>query len=138
MPHEELTAPVPVLTFPRQTLVSLLVFAVVWEVLSHLAPALGIPPFAIPSLVRIAKSVVEITPSGAEAWAFNPADFPLDTNLDWVLGAQRLPNGNTLIPNYLGHGKNGQGIWLLEVTPEKKVVWTLRDPRIVLLVKFLP
>ena len=29
MPHEELTAPVPVLTFPRQTLVSLLVFAVV-------------------------------------------------------------------------------------------------------------
>jgi NitT/TauT family transport system permease protein len=62
MPHEELTAPVPVLTFPRQTLVSLLVFAVVWEVLSHLAPALGIPPFAIPSLVRIAKSIATITP----------------------------------------------------------------------------
>jgi NitT/TauT family transport system permease protein len=44
---------VPVLIFPRQTLVSLLVFALVWEVLSHLAPALGIPPFAIPSLLRI-------------------------------------------------------------------------------------
>jgi len=66
MPHEELhgsiPASYPTLTFPRETFVSLLVFAVVWEVLSHLAPALGIPPFAIPSLVRIAKSIVTITP----------------------------------------------------------------------------
>jgi NitT/TauT family transport system permease protein len=59
----ELRESVPVLTFPRQTLVSLLVFAVVWEVLSLLAPALGIPPFAIPSLVRIAKSIATITPA---------------------------------------------------------------------------
>jgi len=66
MPHEELhgsiPASYPTLTFPRETFVSLLVFAVVWEVLSHLAPALGIPPFAIPSLVRIAKSIITITP----------------------------------------------------------------------------
>ena len=53
---------VPVLTFPRQTFVSLLVFALAWETLSHLAPYLGIPPFAIPSFVRIAKSVATITP----------------------------------------------------------------------------
>ncbi|MGB6860819.1 MAG: ABC transporter permease subunit [Pseudolabrys sp.] len=62
MRHEELRESVPVLTFPRQTLVSLLVFAVVWEVLSHLAPYLGIPPFAIPSFVRIARSITTITP----------------------------------------------------------------------------
>ncbi len=66
MPHEELHGPIPAsypsLTFPRQTLVSLLVFAVCWEVLSHLAPVLGIPPFAIPSLARIAKSIATITP----------------------------------------------------------------------------
>jgi NitT/TauT family transport system permease protein len=66
MPHEELHGSIPAsypsLTFPRQTLVSLLVFAVVWEVMSHLAPVLGIPPFAIPSLVRIAKSIATITP----------------------------------------------------------------------------
>ena len=30
--------------------------------LSHLAPALGIPPFAIPSLLRIAKAIATITP----------------------------------------------------------------------------
>jgi NitT/TauT family transport system permease protein len=53
---------VPVLIFPRQTLVSLLVFALAWEVLSHLAPTLGIPPFAIPSLLRIAKAITTITP----------------------------------------------------------------------------
>ncbi|MSO66611.1 MAG: ABC transporter permease subunit [Pseudolabrys sp.] len=62
MPHDEIREPVRVLTFPRQTFVSLLVFCVFWEVLSHLAPVLGIPPFAIPSLVRIAKSIATITP----------------------------------------------------------------------------
>jgi NitT/TauT family transport system permease protein len=62
MSLEEHRERVPVLTFPRHTLVSLLVFAVVWETLSHLAPALGIPPFAIPSFVRIAKSMTTITP----------------------------------------------------------------------------
>jgi NitT/TauT family transport system permease protein len=62
MPHEAHRESVPDLSFPRQTFVSLLVFAIAWEVLSHLAPVLGIPPFAIPSLVRIAKSVATITP----------------------------------------------------------------------------
>jgi NitT/TauT family transport system permease protein len=52
----------PALNFPRQTLVSVLIFALVWEALSHLAPVLGIPPFAIPSWVRIAQSVATITP----------------------------------------------------------------------------
>lgn len=58
----ELRESVPVLTFPRQTFVSLFLFAVFWETLSHLAPYLGIPPFAIPSFVRIAQSIVKITP----------------------------------------------------------------------------
>lgn len=62
MPLEEHRVSVPVLSFPRQALVSLLVFAVGWEVLSHLAPALGIPPFAIPSLAKIAQSLMTITP----------------------------------------------------------------------------
>ena len=59
---QEYRESVPALIFPRQTLVSLLVFALVWEMLSHLAPALGIPPFAIPSLLRIAKAIATITP----------------------------------------------------------------------------
>jgi NitT/TauT family transport system permease protein len=63
MRHEEISGSVPSLIFPRQTLVSLLVFAVCWEVLSHLAPALGIPPFAIPSLLKIGKSIATVTPA---------------------------------------------------------------------------
>ncbi len=63
MRHEEISGSVPSLVFPRQTLVSLLVFAAFWEVLSHLAPALGIPPFAIPSLLKIGKSIATITPA---------------------------------------------------------------------------
>jgi NitT/TauT family transport system permease protein len=59
---EEYREAVPVLAFPRQTLVSLLVFAVCWEMLSHLAPYLGIPPFAVPSFVKIAQSIAHITP----------------------------------------------------------------------------
>jgi NitT/TauT family transport system permease protein len=59
---EEYRESVPALTFPRQTFISLLVFALVWETLSYLALYLGIPPFAIPSFVRIAKSVATITP----------------------------------------------------------------------------
>jgi NitT/TauT family transport system permease protein len=62
MPLEEHREQVPVLSFPRQTIVSLLVFAVCWEVLSHLSPYLGIPPFAVPSLVKIAQRMVVITP----------------------------------------------------------------------------
>jgi NitT/TauT family transport system permease protein len=62
MSIEEHRGSVPSLNFPRQTLVSLLVFAVFWETLSHLAPYLGIPAFAIPSLVRIAGSIADITP----------------------------------------------------------------------------
>ena len=48
--------------FPRQTFISILVFCLVWEILSHLAPYLGIPPFAIPSFVRIGQSLTKITP----------------------------------------------------------------------------
>ena len=63
MRHEEISGSVPSLVFPRQTLVSLLVFAACWEVLSHLAPALGIPPFAVPSLLKIGKSIATVTPA---------------------------------------------------------------------------
>jgi len=52
----------PDTAFPKQTLVSLLIFAAAWEALSHLAPYLGIPPFAVPSLVKIVRSIATITP----------------------------------------------------------------------------
>jgi hypothetical protein len=84
------------------------------------------------------KSVVELDAKGGTVWSFEPSDFPPDTNLEWILGAQRLANGNTLIVNWLGHGKDGKGISLLEVTPQKQIVWTLSEKRTVCLVQILP
>jgi len=47
----------------RQTLLSVLLFLIVWELLSHFAPAMGVPAFAIPGLARIGKSLLTITPA---------------------------------------------------------------------------
>ena len=55
MPLEDHRGSAAAFKLPRQTLVSLLVFAAVWEALSHLSPFLGIPPFAIPSSAKIAR-----------------------------------------------------------------------------------
>jgi hypothetical protein len=83
------------------------------------------------------KRVVELDPRGHTVWTFEPADFPVHTNLDWVLGARRMANGNTVIAQFLGHGKDGQGISILEVTPDKQVRWTFAEKRIVLLMQIL-
>lgn len=85
----------------------------------------------------IGKRVVEIDPQGKTVWSFEPADFPPDTNLEWVLGVRRLSDGNTVIAHFLGHGKDGQGISILKVTPDKKVLWTFREKRIVMLMQVL-
>jgi hypothetical protein len=45
---------------------------------------------------------------------------------DYVSSAQRLPNGNTLITNWGGHGGSA-GAAILEVTRDKKVVWRSPD-----------
>lgn len=66
----------------------------------------------------------EVTPEGQKVWEFTAADFPEGTNLEWIVGAYRLKNGNTQIVNWLGHKKNGRGITLIEVTPAKEVVWS--------------
>jgi hypothetical protein len=85
----------------------------------------------------IGKRVVELDPQGNTVWSFEPSDFPADTNLDWVVGAQRLANGHTVIANFLGHGKEGRGISLLEAGADKQILWTYREKRIVLLMQVL-
>ena len=61
MSLEEPRAPLLVTKLPREALVSLLVFAAVWEAMAHAAPYLGIPSFAIPSFARIWQSLAAIT-----------------------------------------------------------------------------
>lgn len=71
-------------------------------------------------------TVVEFDKEGKIVWRLSNADLPRPLLAD-PCGAQRLPNGDTVICSY-GQGKPGE-VKLLEVTPEKKVVWTYRDDK---------
>ena len=72
------------------------------------------------------RTVVEFDREGKIVWRLTNNDLPAPLLQD-PCGAQRLPNGNTVICSY-GQAKPGE-VKLLEVTQEKKVVWTLRDDR---------
>ena len=70
-----------------------------------------------------ANRVIEVTPKGEIAWSVEQTELPGIT-LAWVTTLQLLPNGNVVIGNCHAGPKNPQ---LIEVTREKKVVWTFRD-----------
>jgi hypothetical protein len=59
-------------------------------------------------------------------WELTENELP-GNPLRLVAGCQRLPNGNTLFCNYLGHGHLRQQPHVFEVTRDKKVVWTFAD-----------
>ena len=69
------------------------------------------------------NKVAEFDKEGDVAWSVTNDDLPGKPLLD-PCGAQRLPNGNTVIASYAAK----KGIKLLEVTPEKKIVWTYEGP----------
>ena len=67
--------------------------------------------------------VLEVDRAGKIVWKVTQHDLPGIT-LAWVTRVERLPNGNTLIGNCHAGPDNPQ---LIEVTPERKVVWTWKD-----------
>ena len=74
------------------------------------------------TLVNLTHSntVVEVDAAAKIVWQLTNADLP-EPLLKDPCGAQRLPNGNTVITSY---GAGDQKVKLLEVTRDKKVVWT--------------
>lgn len=70
--------------------------------------------------------VFEVDPQGKTVWQVNHDELP-GISLKLMTGLQRLPNGNTVMSNWLGHGQFGQAPHLIEVTPNKEVVWTFQD-----------
>ncbi|NYF79014.1 YncE family protein [Granulicella arctica] len=73
--------------------------------------------------------VREIDPKGSTVWKIDQYELP-GYPLHIVQEVQRLANGNTLINNWSGDLKvPGATNWvqLIEVTPDKKVVWALHD-----------
>ncbi|TWU33283.1 beta-propeller domain-containing protein [Novipirellula artificiosorum] len=70
--------------------------------------------------------VFECDPQGNTVWQVTSEDLP-GIHLAFMSGLQRLPNGNTVMTNWLGHGRLGTAPHAIEVTPDKKVVWTFAD-----------
>ncbi len=70
--------------------------------------------------------VMEFDRKGHAVWELNENDLP-GNPLRLIAGCQRLPNGNTVICNYLGHGHVGTQPEFFEVTRDKKVVWQFED-----------
>jgi len=69
--------------------------------------------------------VIEVTPEGKVVWSIEQNELSGIT-LAWVTTLQVLPSGNIIIGNTHAGESNPQ---LIEVTREKKVVWTFRDFR---------
>jgi hypothetical protein len=62
--------------------------------------------------------------------SFACTDFPGIT-LKFVAGLKRLSNGKTVVTNWLGHNNFGKAPQAIEITPDKKVVWTYNNPDII-------
>jgi len=121
--------------------------AIVWEYAIPLAPGRDATPgqqghgTAVFSALRLANGntligggnnnrVLEVNPAKEIVWSVGHDELrDLDGRtilLRWVTGVQWLPNGNIVIGNTHGGPDQPQ---LVEVTRDKKVVWTLRDWR---------
>lgn len=76
--------------------------------------------------LRRNPNVFEVDPQGHTVWQVTSEDLP-GIRLAFMTGLQRLPNGNTVMTNWLGHGRLGTAPHIIEVTRQKEVVWTFAD-----------
>lgn len=70
--------------------------------------------------------LIEFDRAGKVVWELSNKDLP-GAPLKFLAGFHRLPNGNTVLSNWLGHGNLRKAPHLFEVTPEQKVVWTYEN-----------
>jgi hypothetical protein len=75
--------------------------------------------------------ISEFDPDGKMIWSLTEEDeSEIGITVNTVNGLHRLPNGNTVVGNIM-HGKNHSdpdAPQAFEITPDKKIVWTLKDP----------
>jgi hypothetical protein len=70
--------------------------------------------------------VIEVDAEGNVVWQIDENSL-FRNPLRFVAGLQRLPNGNTLICNWGGHGHVGGQPQIVEVTRDKRVVGEIFD-----------
>ena len=76
------------------------------------------------------KLIREVDHTGKTVWELRPEDLPGYKISNFQI-ATRLPNGNTLLNNWVnikaGTAPADGPVQALEVTPDKKIVWALRS-----------
>jgi len=83
------------------------------------------------TLIATSKKLIrEVDRAGKTVWELKPEDLPGYKISNFQI-ATRLPNGNTLLNNWVnikaGTAPADGPVQALEVTPDKKVVWALRS-----------
>jgi hypothetical protein len=73
-----------------------------------------------------AQHVSEVDKEGQTVWEVKADELP-GIGLKFMAGLQRLPNVNTVMSNWLGHGQLGKAPHLIEITRDKRVLWTFFD-----------
>ena len=99
---------------------------VVWEVQTPHWPftAIRLPNGHTLINCTYGNQTIEVDAKGQTIWELSNKDLS-EPLLKDACGGQRLPNGNTVICAY---GIGARQTKLLEVTPEKNVVWTFSEP----------
>ncbi len=69
---------------------------------------------------------MEVDADQKTVWELTAKDLPEDMGVVNFCEVHRLPNGNTLVSNCIRKNREQKAV-LFEVTPEKRVVWQLRD-----------
>ena len=83
------------------------------------------------TLICASRGVQEVNAGGESVWELTAADLP-DYKVSQFQIATRLPNGNTLVNNWVNQWSTKidpatAPVQAWEVTPQKKVVWALRS-----------
>ncbi len=100
---------------------------VVWEVKTPDMPFTAIRLADGHTLIActLGNLVIEVDRDGKTVWQLSNDDLP-GKPINDACGAQRLPNGNTVVTS---HHATANQVKLLEVTRDKKLVWTYTDDR---------
>ncbi len=98
---------------------------IVWEVKTPDMPFTAIRLDNGNTLIgcTLGNLVIEVNKEGKTVWQLSNDDLPGKWMND-ACGAQRLPNGDTVVT---AHHAKANEVKLIEVTPDKKVVWKYVD-----------
>ena len=101
----------------------------VWEV--KVPGAVAFAAIRTPSgntLVSCLDRVVEYDPNGKSIWECRAEELGAAVTVRNLTGINLLPNGNVVAGCYQAYA-DGQGCGLLEISREKKVVWSYSKPK---------